>query len=251
MVAGPLRASRPAVLRARRRASVGRSLAEPLSHAASPRRARGGTGAGRRRRRGGTPWPRRGAAVRRRADDAGDAGARRRRAGRSSSWTTDHLDPDPGHRAAISVNARSAGEVAAGLLDAAASTATTAWLTAWRHADAAVLAAVDELPRLLGRAVGGAGGARPRGRDPRRRHAVRRQLDAGPRPRRVHGAPRRAAGPREPRRQRDRRPRVDGARRRRGRHRPDVRAPRRPLVPLRRGRAAVERVARRRPRASS
>jgi 2-succinyl-5-enolpyruvyl-6-hydroxy-3-cyclohexene-1-carboxylate synthase len=53
-------------------------------------------------------------------------------------------DPDPGHRAAISLHA-SAGRIAAGLIDLRRSDPVTPWVTAWRAADAAARTAVDEL----------------------------------------------------------------------------------------------------------
>ena len=115
------------------------------------------------------------------------------------------------------------------------------WKAAWTDRRRAGTSGDGRRARRDRRTHGAAARARPgRGRA-RRRHPVRRELDADPRPRHRDGAARRAPGAREPRRQRHRRPGLDRARRRERRHRPDVRVDRRPLVPLRRGGAALER----------
>ena len=111
----------------------------------------------------------------------------------------------------------------------------------WQDADDARPAGDGRRARRERRAHGApsrAGSGRGR---PRRRHALRRELDADPGPRRRHGAARRAPGAGEPRRQRHRRPGLDRTRRRDRRHRPDGRVDRRPLVAVRRGCVAVER----------
>ena len=115
---------------------------------------------------------------------------------------------------------------------------------AWRRTAGRACASRDGRRARRDRRAHGASprpGSRRRG--PRGRHAVRRELDADPRPGRRHGAARRTPGAREPRRQRHRRPGLHRARRGGGRHRPDVRADRRPLAAVRRGRVALERTA--------
>jgi 2-succinyl-5-enolpyruvyl-6-hydroxy-3-cyclohexene-1-carboxylate synthase len=142
VVAGPLRRHEPQVhaLAARLGWPL---LAEPLSHARRP----GALAAGQALAASPT-WRdamapdvvlQFGAAPTTRATQALVA------AGRTLAVVDDGFpDPDPDHRAAITVHAP-AGGVAAGLLDPDGADPTTAWLAAWRAADPAARAAVDAL----------------------------------------------------------------------------------------------------------
>jgi 2-succinyl-5-enolpyruvyl-6-hydroxy-3-cyclohexene-1-carboxylate synthase len=140
VVAGPLRRREPQVLALAARLGWP-LLAEPLSHVRNPGALEAGQALA-----GSPAWREAitpdivlqfGATPTTRATQALVA------AGRALVVVDDGFpDPDPDHRAAISVRAP-VGEVAAGLLDTDGSAPITPWRTAWRAADTAARTAID------------------------------------------------------------------------------------------------------------
>ena len=162
-----------------------------------------------------------------------------RRAGRLVIVDQDHLVADPHRKAAWTLRAEPAGFVP-DLLPGSEPAGESAWLRAWTRRRRARARRRRRDGRRVGRTVRGPDRPRRRRVGPRRGDARRRLEHAGARPRRLHAAARRSPRPREPWGERDRRVRLDGARRL-GRGCADDRALRRPHAAARRRLPALER----------
>ena len=153
------------------------------------------------------------AADRRHADDARDPdGSSRPPSG--SSWSTSSTWTPTRSAVRRGACAADPDRLATQLIRSRASRRPTTGRPPGPTADERARRAMDDVLDATDEPDGAPTRARPgRGRA-RRRHAVRGELDADPRPGRRDGAARRAPGAREPRRQRHRRPGLDRARRR-------------------------------------